>query len=91
MFISTGLTMRGLCTNQAGGGRVLLDGLCHVVLDLLPELPLKAWMENVEGLEWVEPPVPLVLSEDGVVGPVVPLKRNSTSKRFHLLGSRLCP
>jgi len=63
-----------LLTEQAGGGRVLLDGLGHVVLYSLPDLPLKARVQDVEGLHRVKPPVPLVLGEDGVVGPVVPLR-----------------
>lgn len=61
-------------TEQAGGGRVLLDGLGHVVLYLLPNLPLKARMQDVERLHGVKHPVALVLSEDRVVCPVVPLE-----------------
>lgn len=60
-------------TKQAGGGRVLLDGLGHVVLYSLPDLPLKARVQDVEGLHRMKLPVSPVLSEDGVVCPVVPL------------------
>lgn len=66
--------MRENHTEHAGGGRVLLDGLGHVVLYSLPDLPLKARMQDVEGLQRVEPPVPLVLGEDGVISPVEPLR-----------------
>lgn len=62
-----------LHTEQAGRGWVLLDGLSHVVLYSLPDLPLKARMQDVERLHRMKPPVPLVLGEDGVVCPVVPL------------------
>lgn len=61
-------------TEQAGGRRVLLNGLSHVVLNLLPNLPLQARVQDVEGLHGVKHPVPLVLREDGVVRPVVPLR-----------------
>lgn len=60
-------------TQQAGGRRVLLNGLSHVVLHPLPDLPLEAWVQDVEGLHGMKHPVPLVLSEDGVVRLVVPL------------------
>ncbi|TNN45073.1 hypothetical protein EYF80_044718 [Liparis tanakae] len=52
-------------TEQAGGGRVLLDGLGHVVLYPLPHLPLEARVQDVEGLHGVEPPVPLPSAEGG--------------------------
>ncbi len=64
-------------TKEARRGRVLLDGLCHVVLDSLPDLPLKARMQDVEGLHGMKPPVSLILGEDGVVCFVVPLKRKN--------------
>lgn len=63
----------GSHTEQARGGRVLLDGLGHVVLYSLPDLPLKARMQDVERLHGMKPSVSLVLSEDGVVCLVVPL------------------
>lgn len=62
-----------LHTKQAGGGWVSLDGLSHVVLNTLPDLPLEARMQDVEGLHRMKPPVSLVLGEDGVVCSVVPL------------------
>ena len=70
-------------TEQAGGGRVLLDGLGHVVLYPLPDLPLEARMQDVERLQRMEPPVPLVLGEDGLVCPVVPLQEDTQLLQLH--------
>lgn len=60
-------------TEQAGGGWVFLDGLSHVVLYSLPDLPFKSRMQDVEGLQGMKHPIPLVLREDGVVCLVIPL------------------
>lgn len=43
-------------------------------------------MQDVEGLQGVEPPVPLVLREDGVVRPVVPLQDDITGANMTIHG-----